>query len=90
MTAPPEGRRAPARAAAWLALACVLWLAGGAAQAQVPRGNPGGPHWQQRLQRWDNLPRQRRQAILREQQRYRRLSPREQQRLFEQYRRRRR
>lgn len=60
------------------------------AQAQVPRGHPGGPQWKQRVQRWDNLPAQRRQDILREQQRYRRLSPRQQQRLFEQYRRERR
>ncbi len=72
--------------AALAALACLGTLA----QAQVPRGRPGGQHWQQRVQRWDRLPAQRRQDILREQRRYRRLSPQQQQRLFEQYRRQRR
>jgi Spy/CpxP family protein refolding chaperone len=85
MTARLEARLALAVAV----LAALAWLAP-AAQAQVPRGRPGGPHWQQRVQRWDRLPAQRRQDILREQQRYRRLSPEQQQRLFEQYRRQRR
>lgn len=67
-------------------LACVALL-GMPAQAQVPRGQAGGPHWQQHVQRWERLPPQRRRDILREQQRYRRLSPQQQRRLFEQYRR---
>lgn len=59
------------------------------ASAQVPPGRFGGPQWHRQLQRWQRLPAQRRQAILRAQRRYRRLPPAEQRRLFEQYRRRR-
>ena len=69
-------------------LALPLWLA--PASAQVPPGRIGGPQWHRQLQRWHRLPAQRRQAILRAQRRYRRLSPAEQQRLYEQFRQRRR
>ncbi len=86
-TRPAQGAAGALRAAAALALCAALLLAAAPARAQVPRWHPGGAQWQQRVQRWERLPRQRRQAILREQRRYRRLPPREQQRLFEQYRR---
>ncbi len=46
----------------------------------------GGPQWNQRMQQWERMPPDRRQRILREQQRYQSLSPQEQKRLREQYR----
>ncbi|MBW4046887.1 MAG: DUF3106 domain-containing protein [Proteobacteria bacterium] len=55
--------------------------------AANPNPNPGGgPQWNQRMQQWERMPPDRRQRILREQQRYQRLSPQEQKRLREQYR----
>jgi hypothetical protein len=79
---------------AWRALALAALLALQAmlqpASAQVPPGRIGGPQWHRQWHRWQRLPARRRQAILRAQQRYRRLSPAEQRRLYEQYRRRRR
>ena len=53
----------------------------------VANPNPGGgPQWNQRMQQWERMPPDRRQRILREQQRYQSLSPQEQKRLREQYR----
>lgn len=53
----------------------------------VANPNPsGGAQWNQRMQQWERMPPDRRQRILREQQRYQSLSPQEQKRLREQYR----
>ena len=76
----------------WRALALAVLLALQAllqpASAQVPPGRIGGPQSHRQWHRWQRLPAPRRRAILRAQQRYRRLSPAEQRRLYEQYRRR--
>ncbi len=74
----------------WLVLILIAQLAGAPASAQGAQWRTGTAQWHRQLQRWEHMPAPRRQAILRAQRRYRRLSPAEQRRLFEQYRRQRR
>ena len=75
------------RVAAWTACVSAGLVAMAVpALAERPRNDERGPQWNQRMEQWERMPPERRERILREQQRYQQLSPQEQRRLRDQYR----
>ncbi len=75
------------RGAAWaVCVSAGLAAAAAPALAERPRNDERGPQWNQRMEQWERMPPERRERILREQQRYQQLSPQEQRRLRDQYR----